>query len=106
MDRAEQDAALVRAAREGDRAAFAALLVRHQPPLLAICRRALGDDGLAEVATQEAVLQAFAASSIASANRERLPPLATGPGARGLVLGSDARWPAPPRTGGRNTGTG
>ena len=59
MDRAEQDAALVRAAREGDRAAFAALLVRHQPPLLAICRRALGDDGPAEVATQEAVLQAL-----------------------------------------------
>lgn len=59
MDRDEQDAALVEAARDGDRAAFAALLARHQPLLLAFCRRALGDDGRAEDAAQEAVLQAL-----------------------------------------------
>jgi RNA polymerase sigma factor (sigma-70 family) len=59
MDRDEQDAALVEAARDGDRAAFAALLARHQPLLLAMCRRALGDAGRAEDATQEAVLQAL-----------------------------------------------
>ena len=59
MDRNEQDAALVGAARGGDRAAFATLLARHQPLLLAMCRRALGDDDRAEDAAQEAVLQAW-----------------------------------------------
>src|SRR5688500_9535446 len=59
MERDEQDAALVGAARGGDRAAFAALLARHQPLLLAMCRRALGDDDRAEDAVQEAVLQAL-----------------------------------------------
>jgi RNA polymerase sigma factor (sigma-70 family) len=59
MERDEQDAALVGAARGGDRVAFAALLARHQPLLLAMCRRALGDDDRAEDAAQEAVLQAL-----------------------------------------------
>ena len=55
----ENDAALVLAARGGDKEAFAALLVRHRPLLLALCRRSLGDDGLAEDAAQEAALQAL-----------------------------------------------
>src|SRR5918995_2323020 len=59
MDRYEQDAALVGTARGGDRAAFAALLARYQPLLLAMCRHALGDDDRAEDAAQEAVLQAL-----------------------------------------------
>lgn len=59
MDRDEPDSALVEAARDGDRAAFAALLARHQPLLLAMCRRGLGDDDRAEDAAQEAVLQAL-----------------------------------------------
>jgi RNA polymerase sigma factor (sigma-70 family) len=53
------DAELVRLAREGDKEAFAALLARHRGMLLALCRRALGDDGLAEDAAQEAALQAM-----------------------------------------------
>jgi RNA polymerase sigma factor (sigma-70 family) len=59
MERDEQDAALVEVARDGDRAAFAALLARHQPLLVTMCRRALGEDGRAEDAAQEAVLQAL-----------------------------------------------
>jgi RNA polymerase sigma factor (sigma-70 family) len=53
------DAELVRLAREGDKEAFAALLARHRGMLVALCRRALGDDALAEDAAQEAALQAM-----------------------------------------------
>jgi RNA polymerase sigma factor (sigma-70 family) len=53
------DATLVGLARAGDRAALAELLGRHRPMLLALCRRALGDAGLAEDAAQEAALQAM-----------------------------------------------
>jgi RNA polymerase sigma factor (sigma-70 family) len=53
------DASLVAAARCGDRAAAAALLERHRPRLLALCRRALNDPPLAEDAAQEALLQAL-----------------------------------------------
>jgi RNA polymerase sigma factor (sigma-70 family) len=57
---AEPDhAALVAAARDGDKAAFAALVTRHRPMLLALCARALGDAELAEDAAQEAVLLAL-----------------------------------------------
>jgi RNA polymerase sigma factor (sigma-70 family) len=59
MDRDESDITLVRAARGGDNVAFAALLARHQQLLLAVCRRALGDDALADDAAQDAMLQAF-----------------------------------------------
>jgi RNA polymerase sigma factor (sigma-70 family) len=54
-----EDAALVRLARTGDRAAFAALLSRHWDLLLALCRRTLGDPELARDAAQEAALQAM-----------------------------------------------
>lgn len=53
------DAALVLAARDGDKDAFAQLLSRHRDLLLAICRRAVGDVLLAEDAAQEAALQAL-----------------------------------------------
>ena len=53
------DAALVRLAREGDEGAFAVLVARHRPMLVGLCRRMLGDRGLAEDAAQEAVLQAM-----------------------------------------------
>ena len=53
------DTALVRAACDGDKAAFAALVSRHQPMLLALCRRMLGDATMAEDAAQEALLQAL-----------------------------------------------
>jgi len=55
----QEDAALVRLAREGDRAAFATLLSRHWELLLALCRRTLGDPELAHDAAQEAALQAL-----------------------------------------------
>jgi RNA polymerase sigma factor (sigma-70 family) len=58
---AMDDAGLVGLARAGDKAAFAVLLGRHRPMLLALCRRALGDPGLAEDAAQEAALQAMLA---------------------------------------------
>jgi RNA polymerase sigma-70 factor (ECF subfamily) len=53
------DAALVREALGGDEGAFAVLVGRHRPMLVALCWRALGDRGLAEDAAQEAVLQAM-----------------------------------------------
>jgi RNA polymerase sigma-70 factor, ECF subfamily len=57
--RVMDDAELVRLAREGDEGAFAELVGRHRPMLVALCRRVLGDRGLAEDAAQEAVLQAM-----------------------------------------------
>jgi RNA polymerase sigma factor (sigma-70 family) len=53
------DHALVLTARQGNQEALEVLLARHRPQLLAVCRRALGDPGLAEDAAQEACLQAF-----------------------------------------------
>lgn len=55
------DAGLVRAAQAGDRPAFAALIERHRPLLVASCRRMLGRGrgDLAEEAAQESVLQAL-----------------------------------------------
>ncbi|MCA9878975.1 MAG: bifunctional nuclease family protein [Thermomicrobiales bacterium] len=50
---------LVIAARAGDQEALAQLLTRHRPHLLAVCRHALDDAGLAEDAAQAACLQAF-----------------------------------------------
>jgi RNA polymerase sigma-70 factor (ECF subfamily) len=55
----EPDAALVAAARAGDRAAFAALVERHYDVLLATCRRVTGDAELAADAAQEAVIAAL-----------------------------------------------
>jgi RNA polymerase sigma factor (sigma-70 family) len=57
--RVMDDATLVRMAREGDRGAFAVLVGRHRPMLVGLCRRVLGDPGLAEDAAQEAVLRAM-----------------------------------------------
>lgn len=59
MDRGESDARLVDAARRGSKDAFAALVVRHRPLLLALCLRTTGDRDLAEDAAQEATLQAL-----------------------------------------------
>lgn len=53
------DAALVAAARTGDRSAFALLVDRHRAGLLAACGRLLRDDALAEDAAQEAVVTAY-----------------------------------------------
>ena len=53
------DACLVGAARAGDRAAFATLVERHRPLLVASCRRVLGPGDPPEEAAQEAVIQAM-----------------------------------------------
>ena len=50
---------LVRAAQAGDREAFATLIERHLPPLIASCRRMVGRGELAEEAAHEAVIQAM-----------------------------------------------
>jgi RNA polymerase sigma factor (sigma-70 family) len=55
----DEDACLVGAARSGDRAAFATLIERHRPLLVASCRRMLGSWDQAEEAAQEAVIQAM-----------------------------------------------
>jgi RNA polymerase sigma-70 factor (ECF subfamily) len=53
------DAALVAAARRGDRRAFAELVERHYPRLLRGCVRAAGDPDAAADAAQEAVVAAL-----------------------------------------------
>ena len=53
------DPALVAAARDGDRRAFAALVERHYGVLLATCRRATGNAEVAADAAQEAVVTAL-----------------------------------------------
>lgn len=53
------DAALVAAARDGDKTSFALLLERHRPLLVALCQRTLGNRWSAEDAVQEASLQAL-----------------------------------------------
>ena len=55
----EDDAALVLAARDGCGQAFATLLTRHRPLLLALCLRMVKDRELADAAAQEAALQAM-----------------------------------------------
>ena len=55
----DSDTALVLAARSGDGDAFAALLRRHQPLLISLCRRMLRDRELARDAAQEASIQAL-----------------------------------------------
>ena len=80
------DAELVRAARGGDKAAFAALLVRHRPLLLALCRKALGEAALAEDAAQEAALQAML-----GLDRLRRPEQ-FGPWLAGIGLNVCRRW--------------
>jgi RNA polymerase sigma factor (sigma-70 family) len=53
------DATLVEAARLGDRSAFAELLHRHRPMLVALIRRTLGDLGAVEDLAQEAAVAAW-----------------------------------------------
>ena len=53
------DQSLVRAAHSGDGPAFAALVSRHYPLLLASCRRMLANVDLARDAAQEAALRAM-----------------------------------------------
>ena len=54
-----EEAALVRAAKGGDREAFAALVVHYQRPLYAFCLRLLGKKEDAEDTVQDAVVKAL-----------------------------------------------
>lgn len=85
-DSGGSDAALVLAARAGDRDAFAALLARHWPLLAGLCRRMLGDPPLAEDAAQEAALQA-----LLTLDRLRRPDR-FGPWLGGIGLNICRRW--------------
>ena len=53
------DATLVERARAGDRAAFSALVLRHQTVVYRVCYRILGNPDDAADATQEAFLRAY-----------------------------------------------
>jgi RNA polymerase sigma factor (sigma-70 family) len=53
------DAALVEAAKLGDRMAFAELFLRHRPLLVRLCRRVLGGSPAVEDITQEAAMAAL-----------------------------------------------
>lgn len=57
MTSATDDISLVQRAAKGDRLAFAALVHRHLPRLLAVSRRMLGNATLAEDAAQEVLLK-------------------------------------------------
>lgn len=59
MGSPKTDAALVAAARAGDRRAFAELVARHYDVLVATCRRVAGDAEAAADAAQEAVVAAL-----------------------------------------------
>jgi RNA polymerase sigma-70 factor (ECF subfamily) len=56
---ADDDAALVDAARRGDQAAFARLFERHHGRVYAMCRRLLRDPAEVEDAVQQAFLEAW-----------------------------------------------
>lgn len=86
MGTSASDAALVEAAQGGDRDAFAALLIRHWPLLIALCLRTIGDRDLAEDAAQEASLQAFL-----GLDRLRYPER-FGPWLAGIGLNVCHRW--------------
>jgi RNA polymerase sigma factor (sigma-70 family) len=53
------DSVLVRHAQAGSRAAFAELISRHRPLLLAVCRRFLADFEAAEDTAQDAIVRAL-----------------------------------------------
>src|SRR5687767_6747044 len=82
----EDDRVLVAAALAGEREAFATLLVRHRPLVVAVCTRALGDADLAEDAAQEAALQAML-----DLGRLRRPER-FGPWLAGIGLNVCRRW--------------
>lgn len=86
METDTDDVTLVQAAQRGDRAAFATLVSRHRPLLLALCRRFLGGASLAEDAAQEATLQGML--SLESLRR----PERFGPWLGGIGLNICRRW--------------
>lgn len=81
-----EQVALVGAARRGSKEALARLVTRNRPMLVAVCRGALGDAGLAEDAAQEAVLLAMTSlDRLRQADR-------FGPWLAGIGLNVCRRW--------------
>src|SRR6059036_3338987 len=80
------DEVLVARAAGGDREAFAEAVGRHTSLLRALCRRMLGDHGVADDAVQEAILHAFL-----SLDRLREPPR-FGAWLAGIGLNICRRW--------------
>lgn len=58
-DLTRSDSSLVAAARLGDKQAFASLIDRHRPTLIALCLSLSGDRDIAEEVAQESALQAL-----------------------------------------------
>ena len=69
---AESDAVLAARAAGGDQAAYAALVKRHLPRVLALTRRMLGNDAAAEDAAQEALLRLWTHAGSYDASRALL----------------------------------
>lgn len=72
MTTATDDNSLVLRTARGDRLAFAALVHRHMPRLLAVSRRMLGNAGLAEDATQEVLLKLWTHAANYDPDKARL----------------------------------
>src|SRR5688572_29109091 len=70
------DGELATRARQGDEAAFTALVVRHQKPVRALCRRLLGPAD-ADDAAQETFVRAFTHLGRFDASRPLAPWLLT-----------------------------
>jgi len=92
------DRELVRAARQGDRGAFAGLIERHYPLLLSSCARMLGDRELARDAAQEAVIRGLLGLDRLRDDR-RFGPWLVGIGlnvCRGMLAAAQSVAPAEP----------
>jgi RNA polymerase sigma-70 factor (ECF subfamily) len=68
----DEDAALIARAGGGDRVAYAALVRRHLPRVLAVTRRMLGNEAQAEEAAQEALLRLWTHAASYDAEKARL----------------------------------
>jgi RNA polymerase sigma-70 factor, ECF subfamily len=69
---AESDAALAARTARGDRHAYAALVKRHLPRMLALTRRTLGNEASAEDAAQETLLRLWTHAASYDASRAAL----------------------------------
>lgn len=71
-DESEDDEVLVRCAAEGDESAYATLVHRHLPRILAVARRMLGEDALAEDVAQDVLVKLWRNAGAYDPTRARL----------------------------------